>query len=52
MQFSRTIIEYANHPEAKFDGEIRILERKNTEADKPLTQNSHVMERLEMWENA
>jgi hypothetical protein len=32
-QLSRTIIEYANHPEAKFDGETGILERKHIKAD-------------------
>ncbi|WP_319507631.1 hypothetical protein [uncultured Methanolobus sp.] len=32
-QLSRTIIEYANHPEAKFDGETGILERKHVNAD-------------------
>nr|WP_321498352.1 hypothetical protein [uncultured Methanolobus sp.] len=32
-QLSRTIIEYANHPEAKFDGDIGILERKHIHAD-------------------
>jgi DNA polymerase elongation subunit (family B) len=30
---SRTIIEYANHPEAKFDGDTGILERKHVRAD-------------------
>jgi hypothetical protein len=30
---SRTIIEYANHPESKFDGETGILERKHVKAD-------------------
>lgn len=30
---SRTILEYANHPEAKFDGEIGVLERKHIQAD-------------------
>lgn len=32
-QLSQTIIEYANHPEAKFDGDIGILERKHVYAD-------------------
>nr|WP_232221985.1 DNA polymerase [Methanococcoides burtonii] len=32
-QLSRTIIEYANHPESKFDGEIGVLERKHVQAD-------------------
>jgi hypothetical protein len=32
-QLSRTIIEYANHPESKFDGETGILERKHVHAD-------------------
>ncbi|WP_406657365.1 DNA polymerase [Methanolobus sp. ZRKC2] len=32
-QLSRTIIEYANHPESKFDGETGILERRNVQAD-------------------
>ena len=32
-QLSRTIIEYANHLESKFDGEIGILERKHVQAD-------------------
>jgi len=30
---SRTIIEYANHPESKFDGDIGVLERKHIVAD-------------------
>ncbi|WP_407356402.1 hypothetical protein [Methanolobus sp. WCC5] len=30
---SRTIIEYANHPESKFDRDIGILERKHVKAD-------------------
>lgn len=29
----RTILEYANHPESKFDGSIGILERKHINAD-------------------
>jgi hypothetical protein len=32
-QLSRTIIEYANHLESKFDGEIGVLERKHVHAD-------------------
>ncbi len=32
-QLSRTIIEYANHPEAKFDGDIGVLERKHVQVD-------------------
>jgi hypothetical protein len=32
-QLSRTIIEYANHPEAKFDGDMGVLERKHIVAD-------------------
>ncbi|MEZ5336491.1 MAG: hypothetical protein R2741_15375 [Methanolobus sp.] len=32
-QLSRTIIEYANYPKAKFDGETGILERKHIHAD-------------------
>ncbi|WMW22414.1 hypothetical protein RE476_00940 [Methanolobus mangrovi] len=32
-QLSRTIIEYANHLESKFHGEIGILERKPVKAD-------------------
>jgi hypothetical protein len=32
-QLSRTIIEYANHPESKFDGDIGILKRKYVNAD-------------------
>ncbi|WMW22914.1 hypothetical protein RE476_03570 [Methanolobus mangrovi] len=32
-QLSRTIIEYANHPESKFDGDIGIMERKHVHAD-------------------
>jgi DNA polymerase elongation subunit (family B) len=32
-QLSRTIVEYANHLESKFDGETGILERKHVEAD-------------------
>ncbi|WP_292470746.1 hypothetical protein [Methanolobus sp.] len=31
-QLSKTIIEYANHPESKFDGDIGILERKHVHA--------------------
>ena len=30
---SNTILEYINHPEAKFDGDIGILERKNIQID-------------------
>ncbi|WP_406661511.1 DNA polymerase [Methanolobus sp. ZRKC3] len=32
-QLSRTIIEYANHLESKFDGGIGVLERKHVQAD-------------------
>jgi hypothetical protein len=32
-QLSQTIIEYANHPESKFDGDIGFLERKHIVAD-------------------
>ena len=32
-QLSRTIIEYANHPESKFEGDVGILERKHIHAD-------------------
>lgn len=32
-QLNRTIIEYANHAESKFDGEIGVLERKYIHAD-------------------
>jgi len=32
-QLSQTIIEYANHPESKFHGDIGILERKHVVAD-------------------
>jgi hypothetical protein len=32
-QLSQTIIEYANHPESKFDGDVGILERKHIVAD-------------------
>ena len=32
-QLSRTIIEYANHLESKFDGDIGTLERKHVQAD-------------------
>ena len=32
-QLSRTIIEYANHLESKFDGEKGVLERKHVQAD-------------------
>ncbi|WP_342305579.1 hypothetical protein [Methanolobus sp. ZRKC5] len=32
-QLSRTIIEYANHLESKFDGDIGILERKHVHAE-------------------
>jgi hypothetical protein len=32
-QLSRTIIEYSNHPESKFDGDVDILERKHIHAD-------------------
>jgi len=30
---SRTILEYVNHPESKFDGDVDILERKHIVAD-------------------
>lgn len=32
-ELSKTIIEYANHPESKFDGDIRVLQRKHVNAD-------------------
>ncbi|WP_445475689.1 hypothetical protein ACT9XH_02830 [Methanococcoides methylutens] len=32
-QLSRTIVEYANHPESKFDGDVGILERKHVHSD-------------------
>ena len=32
-QLSRTIIEYANHLESKFDGNIGVLERNHVQAD-------------------
>jgi hypothetical protein len=32
-ELSKTIIEYANHPESKFDGDTGILERKHVHAN-------------------
>ena len=32
-QLSRTIIEYANHLESNFEGDIGVLERKHVKAD-------------------